>query len=49
MHRATFKALVKHPSKWTKAEVTDWFHSACNGAFQREGAHPVCLLCQKQC
>ncbi len=37
-HQATFKGVVKHPAKWTKAEVTDWFNTACNGAFKRAGA-----------
>lgn len=28
---------IKHPSKWTKDEVADWFNAACNGVFQRKG------------
>lgn len=48
-HQQTFKALVKHPSKWTKAEVVDWFNGACGGAFQRTGPHDFCFAAAVPC
>lgn len=43
-HQQRFKVQIKHPSKWTKEEVANWFNGACNGVFQRKGAPFACLL-----